>query len=178
MTQPRRRQAVLIENAQIIFRNFAGKEGEMNRAGDRNFSVLLEPDTAEELRREGWNVKQLRAREEGDPRQDFLPVSVSFKIKPPRLVLLTSNGRNVIGEEECEVFDWVDIEFVDVTIRPYEWTVRGESGIKAYVKTLYVKVLEDPLDLKYADLEELPARSGRLELPSAPEVKVIDGDWQ
>ena len=57
---------LMIENAKIIFRNFAGKEGMYNAEGDRNFCVLLEDDLAEQLVKDGWNVKTLRAREEDD----------------------------------------------------------------------------------------------------------------
>lgn len=171
---------IVIENAQIIFRNFEGKKDQYNLNGDRSFAVLLDYELARVLEKDGWNVKQLKPRDgdEGPP-QDYLSVAVSYKIKPPRLVLLTRGGRTLLGEEECDILDWVDIEFTDMTIRPYPWTVRGESGIKAYLKTLYVKIQEDPLDIKYASLEDLPARAGALqELPAAYEGEVVEGEWR
>src|SRR5690242_15378863 len=159
---------LIIEDARLIFRNFSGKEGRYNREGDQNFCVLLEPDVAEVMRRDGWNVKTLKPREEDDDvPQPYIQVSIGFKIRPPRIVLVTSRGRTTLEENMIEVLDWVDIKTVDLTIRPYEWSVRGETGIKAYLKTMYVTIHEDPLDLKYADLEELPARAGRVhELPA------------
>ena len=39
---PANDNTVLMEGVRIIFRNFAGKEGQYNREGDRNFAVLLE----------------------------------------------------------------------------------------------------------------------------------------
>lgn len=169
---------LVIEDARLIFRNFAGKEGRYNREGDRNFCVLLDERTAEAMERDGWNVKALRSREEGDPEQPYLQVSIGFKIRPPRLVLVTSKGRTILDEGMVELLDWVDIKMVDLTIRPYEWSVNGKTGIKAYLKTLYVTIHEDPLDLKYADLDELPARAGRVhELPPGfdPD-RVVEGE--
>lgn len=169
---------LLIEDARIIFRNFAGKEGKYNREGDRNFCVLLDPPLADRLDRDGWNVKALRAREEGDPEQPYLQVSVGFKNRPPKMVMVTSKGRTTLAEDECEIFDWVDIKTVDLIIRPYKWDVSGKTGVKAYLKTIVVVIEEDELELKYADLEELPSRSGRvLELPAAQDGRTIEGEW-
>lgn len=143
---------VVIENARIIFRNFTGKEGQLNREGDRNFAVLLEPELAKEMAADGWNVRMLKPREEGDEPTPYIPVAVSFKVRPPRIVQVTSRGRTDLGEHECEILDWVDIANVDLILRPYEWLVNGKTGVKAYLKTIFVTINEDPLELKYADI--------------------------
>lgn len=170
-----------MEGAKIIFRNLAGREGKYNREGDRNFCVLLDVVTARAMEEDGWNIKRLRPREEdeGLEPQAYLPVSVSYKSRPPRVVLITSKGRTPLTEDVVEFVDMVDIKYVDLTINPYKWEVNGKGGVKAYLSTLYVIVHEDPLDLKYADLEELPTSSGRVnELEAAPEVEIIEGEWQ
>ena len=43
---PQQDNTVLMEGVRIIFRNFAGREGQYNREGDRNFAVLLDDKVA------------------------------------------------------------------------------------------------------------------------------------
>lgn len=151
----------VMENVRIIFRNFAGKEGMYNREGDRNFAVLLDEKTADAMANDGWNIKVLKAREEGEPEQPYLQVSVNFKGRPPRVVMITSRGRTTLHEDEVEILDWADIMTVDLIVRPYEWAVNGKTGIKAYLQSIFVTIQEDELELKYADIDDVPSRSGR-----------------
>lgn len=153
---------IVMEDVRIIFRNFAGREGQFNREGDRNFAVILEdPKLVKQLVADGWNVKYLKPREEGDEEQPYLQVSVNFKGRPPRIVMVTSRGRTTLTEDECEMLDWADIRTCDLIVRPYEWAVSGKSGIKAYLQSIFVTIEEDALELKYADIDDVPARGGR-----------------
>lgn len=154
-------KSVMMEDVRIIFRNFAGKEGQYNREGDRNFAVLLDEDVATAMAKDGWNVKWLKAREEGDEEQAYLQVSVNFKGRPPRIVMITSRGRNHLGEDEIELLDWADIRTVDMIVRPYEWAVNGKTGVKAYLQSIFVTIEEDALELKYAGIDDVPSRGGR-----------------
>lgn len=165
MSRDGRDGVIMIEDARMVFRNFAGKEGMYNREGDRNFCVLLDEDFAKTLDDDGWNVKALKSREEGDPDQPYLQVSVGFKVRPPRMVLIgnISGRRTELDEGACEIMDWVDIHMVDLTIRPYNWEVNGKRGIKAYLQTIFITIEEDPVELKY----EIEAPS-RLALESKP----------
>lgn len=147
---------VLMEGVRIIFRNFAGKEGQFNREGDRNFAVLLDEATATLMTEDNWNVKWLKPRdeEEAEAPQAYLPVSVNFKGRPPRIALITSRGRTYLDEDSIEMLDWADIINVDLIVRPYEWTVNNKSGVKAYLQSLYVTIEEDPLEEKYHQLDQ------------------------
>jgi hypothetical protein len=155
---------VVLENVRIIFRNFAGKEGRYNREGDRNFSVLLDDMTARAMQKDGWNVKWLKARNEDEDPQAIISVSVSYKGRPPRVVMITGRGRTPLDEDTLEILDWADIRNVDLIVRPYEWVVNGKSGIKAYLQSIFVTIEEDALERKYADLDNIPARAGRTEM--------------
>src|SRR3954453_22806423 len=96
---------VLMEGMRIIFRNFAGKEGQYNREGDRNFGVILPPDVAEAMLNDGWNVKYLKPREDDEDQEEtpWLSVSVAFdKGRPPTIVKITSRGSTKMEEDEVE----------------------------------------------------------------------------
>lgn len=161
---PKDNKNITMENVRIIFRNFAGREGMYNREGERNFAVLLDdPKLVKMLVKDGWNVKYLKPREEGDEEQAYLQVSVNFNGRPPRLVMITSRGRTNLTERECEVLDWADIRECDLIVRPYEWVVNGKTGIKAYLQSIFVTIEEDALELKYASIDDVPSRSGRVD---------------
>jgi hypothetical protein len=140
----------MIEDAQVIFRNFSGKEGQYNREGDRNFCVILDDKTAKQMIKDGWNIKYLAARDEGEIDTPYIQVAVKFENRPPRVVMITSTARTHLGEDAVEILDWADIKTADLIARGYEWTVNGKSGVKAYLQSLFVTIEEDALERKYA----------------------------
>ena len=143
-----------IENAKIIFMNFAGKESKYNRAGNRNFCVIIEdPELAQRLNEEGWNVKILAPRDESEEVRHYIQVAVSFKFRPPKIISITGRHQVVLEEDTIESLDYQDILNVDLEIRPYEWEASGNTGIKGYLKTMYVTIDEDSFASKYADYE-------------------------
>jgi hypothetical protein len=176
-TVARRRQdeQVTLEDVEIIFRNFAGAEGQYNRAGSRNFCVLLEPELATAMAADGWNIKTTKEREVDEETvggEPYLPVEVGYKLRPPLVYLITSKGRTPIGENEIEILDWVDIEKVDLIVNPSHWNVSGKSGTKAYLKTMFITLREDYLQMKYADVPI--ARGGAL--PAGESDAIIEGE--
>jgi hypothetical protein len=144
---------VVLEDVRLIFRNFAGREGMYNREGDRNFAVVLPKDVAEAMAAQGWNVKQLKAREEGEEDTPYISVAVNYKGRPPVIKMIGSrSGRTTdLDEDTVDVLDYVDILQTDLIIRPYDWAYSGNSGRKAYLQSLYVTIIEDPLQIKYED---------------------------
>lgn len=149
--------SVTMRDVRIIFRNFEGKEGPYNKKGTRNFGVILPPDKAEMMANDGWNVKLLQPREEeaeeGEQPVAWLPVEAAYdKGRPPSVVLITDRGRTNLDEEKIQQLDWVDIVRVDLIVNPYTWEVNGKSGVKAYLKSIYVTIEEDELEREYAEM--------------------------
>lgn len=153
---------IRMENARIIWRNFSGKADKFNpKGGKRSFSVVIEDgELAAQLAADGWNVKQLKPRnedEETDPNYS-LQVKVSFDNKPPRIYLVTRNNKVLMNEDTVDSLDYAEISNVDLVIAPYTYDVNGKSGVAAYLKTMYVTVIEDEFADKYdfGDDEEVP----------------------
>lgn len=148
---------VFIENARIAFRNFSGNEAKFNPAGQRNFCVLLDPTTAAELLDEGWNIKFLKPKDPAEDEQAYLKVSVSYTNKPPKVVTITSKNKTFLDEDTINILDWAEFSLVDLIINPYDWEVNGKAGVKAYLKSMYVTLVEDELELKYANVPDSAA---------------------
>src|SRR5689334_12528225 len=97
---------ITIEGARLIWKNFSGAKGRYNAEGDRNFSLVLDPDLADILEQDGWNVKRKPPREEGDDPLIHLPVVVGFgKGRPPLIYLVNSKGRRKLDEETVMLLD-------------------------------------------------------------------------
>lgn len=167
----------MIEDGRIIFRNFAGKEGQYNREGDRNFGAILPADVAMQMQADGWNIKQLKQREEDDEPTYWVPVAVSYKHQPPRVVLVTSQGRTTLPEDMVEMVDFADIDTVHMTLNPYSYNVNGRAGVKAYLRSMYIHIAEDELDLRYAALPEIDLDGRMLESAIGPyDEDIIDAE--
>ena len=150
------RDILQIDDARIIYRNFAGRGDKYNREGDRNFAVLI-PDEklADELIERGWNVKIKPPREDGDTPFMFLPVKIKFNDRGPNVYLKTGDAQNRLDEESVSILDNIDIISVDLDIRPYDWSVNGKDGRTAYLQAIRVTQDVDRFADRYAS-EEYP----------------------
>lgn len=175
---------VILENVRILFRNFSGEEGQYNRKGDRNFAVALDEDVAEEMEKDGWNVKRLKPREDEKIGTAYVQCAINYTNRPPAIYLITHKmGKEIMvlmPEDQLDALDWIDIAKADISLNPYSWShPSGNSGIKAYVKSLYITQQVDPLMERYEHIPEVGAGATPLAIESGEEVsegEVLEGE--
>ena len=145
-----------IDEATIIFRNFAGDGGKFNRPGDRNFAILIDDEeVCETLINEGWNVKIKPAREEGDIPFMYLPVKLMFNDRGPGIYLTSGRAMNKLTESSVSCLDDIEIDYCDIDIRPYDWEVNGKTGRTAYLQSIHVyQRITDRFASMYANRNE------------------------
>lgn len=146
-----------IPNAHIFYRNFSGVEKKYNPAGNRNFCVEIPEDTMVDdvplyqvLLEEGWNVRLMPPCNEGDAPMHYIQVNVSYKNIPPNIWMIAGRRKTRLDEGSVDSLDYAEIKTVDLVINPYNW----EPGrVKAYLKTMYIEIVQDAFADKWAALE-------------------------
>ncbi len=154
---------IVIEHAHIWGRNFSGIEKPpYNKEGDRNFCVELDDiQLARQLAEEGWNIKFRDPNEQYPEPSAYVQVKVKYGKLVPEIYMVGDNGTStLLNEETVGLLDSSEIENVDLVIRPYNYDVRGEQGVSAYVKTMYVTLAKDPFYEKYHRNERQPITVG------------------
>lgn len=151
-----------IDDARIIHKNFQGRQSKYNRKGEMNFSVVI-PD--EELAQlllnqvnqfgKSWNVHIKPPREEGEEPFRYLPVKVSFNGRGPRVYLRAGKARRILNEDTIGILDDMDIDHVDLDIRPYDGDGAGLNGPfrSAYLSSMEVYQNLDRFEARYAEEE-------------------------
>ena len=143
-----------IEGATIIWKNFSGERDRFN-PGKRGFSVVIDDAVmADELRQEGWNIKERNLQEGADPSEQewTLPVKLNMN-RYTQVWLIVGNHKTLLDENTVAQLDVVDFVNCDISIRPYEWEMSGRTGITAYVDSMYITIRENKFAEKYADLD-------------------------
>lgn len=143
-----------VDDAVLIFKNFEGRGDKFNREGDRNFALrIFDEEVADRLIDEGWNVKKKPPREDDDAPFMYLPVKVKFNDRGPKVYLKSGARVNELDEESIGIIDDIDIERIDLDIRPYDWEVNGKEGRTAYLHGMDVVQRIDRFAARYAEEE-------------------------
>lgn len=160
----KKKETLIIRDARIIRKDFAGQK--FNRNGKREFSVILDdPAIAQQMAADGWNIKILKPREEGDLPGYCLPIQARYDNFPPRVIVRRPGRPNQeLTEATIHHLDSMDIHRVHVNVNPSRWEVNGKVGVKAYLKSMIVDVNEDELMAMLAE-DEAPVEEAGAQLP-------------
>lgn len=141
------------------YRNFAGEGTLYNAAGNRNFVVFLDTEKAKAMEAEGWPIKWKQ-----DSRQDHdgevraqLKVNVKYRtrdgrpMKPPKIVVITSNNRTEYGENEVGNLDFAQFRKCDIQLSMYKSVdPRSHEEVTGVaLDTMFVTLEEDELTEEY-----------------------------
>ena len=146
---------IYFENAEITFKNFCGRPTKYQRQeGFRTFSVVIDdPDMAQHLSEDDWNVRILRPRNEGDVPKHVLDVSINFNFwKKPEIYMICDGHKTKLDEEDLDILDGAAIITAGIVVRLRLWDDNGTTRIKAYLQELYVTIQQSRFAAKYADM--------------------------
>lgn len=141
-------EPIAVEEAEIKWTNFKGEENANNREGSRNFCLVIrDPEIAQQIAADGWNIKHHDPREDGDPDEyDYLPVFIRFDIAPPEIYLIKDGvaSNEPLKEESIGSLDGKKYKHIDLEVVPYFWeypkgSPNAKRGIKAMLSTMYIE---------------------------------------
>lgn len=130
---------LIIDGADLIFKNFSGRETAFNRLGERNFGVIIDDNNwAQALQLIGWNVKKT------SDGVYFLSVSVRLPSNPPEPTVTVTHKYSDRTVQKSYKVDGSEIGALDnmrltncaLKIHGYHYEINGRSGIKAHLTSL------------------------------------------
>ena len=126
---------ITIRNAQVDPRtaNFSGiPRGPKDREGDRHFLIRLDPELAEELEAQGWNVKWTKAKPdhpEWEP-YPYIKVKINYnRRKKPSVYMVTRKNNILLDENSIERLEGCYFEKVDVTLENIYYSTYDQYSI-------------------------------------------------
>lgn len=141
-----------IDGRDVRYRNFAGNVSQYNSTGAKKFNLVLNEDIALDLLKRGFNVHS-KELDNGDIMYS-LDVFINYGNYSPNIYAIAGDTKKLLDDKTIKSLQGADIIKADLCIRPYHWKAAGnKSGIKAYVKYMYVTIEVDPFADEYAYLD-------------------------
>lgn len=148
-----------VPGSDIWWRNMQGAATKVTPAGKRSFAIAISDELAQALSDEGWTCISFMPRDKNDPESPILPrfkINMNFNSPmPPKIYIASSDGtrRTLVDEAylDAQNIDSRGIEWCDIAVNPYNWSVRGDVGCSAYLSEITIKLQEGAFDYKYAE---------------------------
>ena len=136
------RGRLLVDDAKIIYKNFAGRGSDYNKEGDRNFSLVIPQEFVEGLLADGWNVKEKVSQSTGE-KFYVMPVTVRYFDENGDgcdAVMKANGSKIILNPDTIGQLDRADIVRCDMDIRPYFWKYGNKSGKSAQLEVISVEI--------------------------------------
>ena len=145
-----------IRDAKMIWMNFAGKEGQFNPEGRRNFNLVLDEESAKAFEKDGFLVKYHEPRDPDDVGDYTLKVNVNFKgYKPPEIWIKNNHGNAQLNEDSVQILDWANIQELYVVVNPHVY----KDSKTAYLDKLLATIQESEYESKFFDTPDSAANT-------------------
>lgn len=156
------RGTLQIDNARIIWPNFAGKEKGFDREGDRNFTLVFDnEELVDELIADGWNIKKRPSDNDDEPPFMTMKVKLGYKeyldkqgnverVSGPTAYLWSNGNRTELDQDSIECLDHIDRGEINLDIRPHDWFYNGREGRTARLNVIEVFQNVDRFQERYA----------------------------
>ena len=149
-----------ITDGKIAYSNFSGRPTQFKpEGGVRTVTFVIPVDIADQLRNDGWNLREQILSDDGEVRRYLLEAKLTFrtregKPRDPKIFIVRNDGLVHVTEETVDTLDRAEILNVDAVIGPSYWEWGGRKGIAAYINSMYVTIKENPIDEKYRKMIE------------------------
>ena len=149
---------LVVENAVIMWTNFGGNPTKFNpNGGKRTFDLVLPDRIAGMLDSDGWNIKEVRGKNDNDPVMFVTEIGVNPRSNLSIFLCEEVNGKKYrfrVKPEDLSVLDTYQYSDIAVLIRPYVHGRQNSAGstIKGYLQQMnLVRLNEDYFHDKYAE---------------------------
>lgn len=152
---------VVVKNACIMFTNFAGEKDRFNMEKPQ-FNLVLTEEAARDLQADGWNVRIMPAREEGESPTYMTNINVAFSDdgrRNPTIKLYSSlDGKRVcrrLSAETIGILDDIRLERINLRIGSFNYD-GDKYTMKGYLHELQAvqKAEQTSFDDDYADYQD------------------------
>lgn len=152
--KPHSGEPVTLENIEVWYKNFSGEKGQYNEEGERSFNLVIrDSEVADAMLRDGFNIKPLLDEDDNIIGYHML-VRVNYNSgRPPRIYSLAEGREPILYTvNDIGALDSQTILSADVTLGTWIWRPATTlPNISVYCNVMYVMIVDDPLDTKYAD---------------------------
>lgn len=139
----------IINNAPVKYHNFAGVKTEYNREGDVNFEIILDEETALNMRDDDWYIKES---EDDLGRKEYRIKIRLGELGDPQVFIIGDDGKAIpFNRGQWKRIDRMNISYVDVEFKQSRKTFmhEGHEYHSAYADNLFVNIVENSLFKKY-----------------------------